>query len=114
MLWMVVGGVTIHNAEEIVIAPVPPLQYNTQQSTKGTFWHVTHYQQMHQQLLFLPDAMLRQKQLPTPSAATQAVQRPVLQQQVAQLPVQEPVATQQQPTSSQLTQPLAKKKFKRS
>jgi hypothetical protein len=51
------GGISIVNAEEVGIAPVPPL---TQQSTEGTFWHVPQYQQTNNQLLFtLPDAMLR-------------------------------------------------------
>jgi hypothetical protein len=68
------GGVAIHNAEEVGINPVPPLQYNTQKSTKGTFLHVSHYQQMHQQPLFSPDAMLHPQQLPASTTATQAFQ----------------------------------------
>ncbi len=53
-----VGGVGLVNAEEVSITTVPPLQNNTQQSTKGSFWHVLHYQQTHQHFLFSPDAML--------------------------------------------------------
>jgi hypothetical protein len=68
-----VGGTRIVAPEEVGITPVPPL---TQQSTKGTFWHVPKYQQSNNQLLFMsPDAMLHP---------------PVLQRQAVQLLVQQP------------------------
>jgi hypothetical protein len=83
---------SIVNAEEVGITPVPPL---TQQSTEGTFWHVPQYQQTNNQLLFTsPDAMLRLQQMPLLTAATQAVQPPVLQRQAVQLLVQKPFLAQ--------------------
>ncbi len=108
-----VDGVVIVNLEEVGVTPVPPLPPPTQQSAKGALFHVPHYQQMHHQALFSPDAVLRPQQLPALTGATQALQRPVLQQPVAQLQVQEPVVAAHQPTSAQPAQ-LAKKKLRRS
>jgi hypothetical protein len=97
------GGVTIHNAEEVGINPVPPLQYNTQQSTEGTFWHVPHYQQMHQQPLLLPDEILRRCYTSSPATGSAAASSPATGSGAG--------GAAQQPTSSQPAQ-LAKKKFK--
>jgi hypothetical protein len=87
-----VGGLGIVALEEAGITLVPPLP---QQSTEGTFWHVPQYQQTNNQLLFTsPDAMLRLQQMPLLTAATQAVQPPVLQRQAVQLLVQKPFLAQ--------------------
>jgi hypothetical protein len=68
------GGLVIMSSEEVGVAPVPPLPPPTQQSTERSFWHVPHYQQTHQQLLFLPEALLHPQQLPVQTAAIQVVQ----------------------------------------
>ncbi len=55
------GSLLVMSPEQAGVGTLPP---PSQHSTEGSFNHVPHQQQTHQQLLFTPEALLHPQWLP--------------------------------------------------